>query len=88
MIGLPAVHAKRETDRTRPVLDNNVVQRTYHGAAYRSGHYGRLHPNAAAVHAVPKLPAGLGLILALVLSLGLWGLVWLAGSAVVAAWPW
>ena len=70
------------------MLDENIVQPSYRSAAFRSGHSRPIHPTAADLDAVPKLAPGAGLILALVLSLALWGLVWLAGSAVAAAWPW
>jgi hypothetical protein len=70
------------------VLDDNLAQPQYHTAIFRTGHAGRFQPDAAAGEATPKFAPGVGLILALVLSLGLWGLVWLTASALVAAWPW
>jgi 3-hydroxymyristoyl/3-hydroxydecanoyl-(acyl carrier protein) dehydratase len=31
---------------------------------------------------------GVGLVTALLLSVGLWGAMWLAASALAAVWPW
>jgi len=35
-----------------------------------------------------KLAPGAGLVFALLLSLGLWGAIWLAAHSLAAAWPW
>ena len=50
----------------------------------------RLDPwrSRSAVDEVTKLAPRAGLIIALLLSLGLWGAIWLAASSLAAAWPW
>jgi hypothetical protein len=45
-------------------------------------------PSRSAVDPVTKLAPGVGLIIALLLSLGLWGAIWLGASSLTAAWPW
>jgi len=37
---------------------------------------------------IPRLKPGHALIVALLLSLGLWGVAWLVVSSLVSAWPW
>jgi hypothetical protein len=46
------------------------------------------HPRLvpARAEAAPKLTPGAGLLLALILSLGLWAAIWRAVSSVAAAW--
>ncbi len=65
-------------------MNENAVPSSYHSAVSRSGHPGRFHPDAAARDPIPRLAPGLGLIVALLLSVGLWGAVWLAASALAA----
>jgi hypothetical protein len=69
-------------------VTENAVPSSYHSAVSRSGHPGRFHPDAAPRDPIPRLAPGLGLIVALLLSVGLWGAVWLAASALAAVWPW
>jgi hypothetical protein len=69
------------------VIDS-VVPSSYHSAGSPSGHPGRFHPDPAPRDATQRLAPGAALIVSLLLSLGLWGTVWLAVSAVAAMWPW
>jgi hypothetical protein len=74
-----------EQDRA---MTDDVVPPSYDAAVSRSGHLGRLHPDAAARDAIPRLAPGVALIVLLLLSVGLWGAIWLAVSAFIAMWPW
>ena len=67
-------------------MTDDVVPRSYDAAVSRSGHLG-LHPDAAARDAIPRLAPGVALIVVLLLSVGLWGAMWLAASALTAMWP-
>jgi hypothetical protein len=58
-------------------VSDDVVPSPYHSAVSESGHPGRFHPDAAASDAIPRLTPGAALIVALFLSVGLWGAVWL-----------
>jgi len=69
-------------------VNDNVVPQSYHSPVSRSGHPGRFHPDAAPRDPIPRLAPGLGLIVAVLLSVGLWGAVWLAASALAPVWPW
>jgi hypothetical protein len=69
-------------------VTDDVVPPSYYAAGSRSGHLGRFHPDAAARNAIPRLAPGVALIAVLLLSLGLWGGIWLAVSALIAVWPW
>jgi hypothetical protein len=69
-------------------VTDDVVRPSYDAAVSRSGHPGRFHPDAAARDASPRLAPGVALIEVLLLSIGLWGAVWLAFSALIAVWPW
>jgi hypothetical protein len=73
-------------ERDRAVTDN-VVPPSYESAVSRSGHPGRFDPDAAAYDAIARLAPGVALIAALLLSVGLWGAMWLAASALTAMWP-
>src|ERR1700722_2571513 len=84
MIG-PAALVCPEERQDRPVSDD-VVQSSYHSAVSESGRLGRFHPDAAASDAIPRLAPGVGLIVVLFLSIGLWGAVWLVVSAFGARW--
>jgi hypothetical protein len=69
-------------------MTDDVVPPSYDAAVSRSGHPGRFHPDAAARDAIPRLAPGVALIAVLLLSLGLWGAIWLAVSAFIAVRPW
>jgi hypothetical protein len=64
-------------------VSDDVVPPSYHSAVSESGRPGRFHPDAAASDANPRLTPGAALIIALLLSVGLWGAV--LGMALVAA---
>jgi hypothetical protein len=68
-------------------VTDDVVPPSYHAAVSRSGHPGRFDPDIAAHDAIPRLAPGVALILVLLLSIGLWGAMWLAASALTAMWP-
>jgi hypothetical protein len=69
-------------------MTDDVVPPSYDSTVSRSGHPGRFHPDGAARDAIPRLSPGIGLIVALLLSVGLWSAIWLAVSALIAVWPW
>jgi hypothetical protein len=69
-------------------MTDDVVPPSYDAAISRSGHFKRFHPDAAAPDAVPKLAPGGALIVVLLLSVGLWGAIWRAISALIAVSPW
>ena len=69
-------------------MSDDVVPSPYHSAVSESGRPGRFHPDAAASDAIPRLAPGVGLIVVLFLSIGLWGAVWLVVSALGSVWPW
>lgn len=69
-------------------MSDDVVSPSYDSAVSESGHSGRFHPDAAASDAIPRLASGVGLIVVLFLSIGLWGAVWLVVSALGSVWPW
>ena len=74
-----------EQDRA---MTDHLVPPSYDAAVSRSGHLGRFHPDAAARDAIPRLAPGVALIAVLLLSLGLWGAMWLVASALIAAGRW
>jgi hypothetical protein len=69
-------------------MTDDVVPPSYDAAVSRGGHLGRFHPDAAARDAIPRLTPGVALIVLLLLSLGLWGAMWLTGSTLTAVWSW
>ena len=69
-------------------MSDDVVPPSYDAAVSESGHSERFHPDAAASDAIPRLAPGVGLIVVLFLSIGLWGAVWLVVSALGSVWPW
>ena len=69
-------------------MTDDVVPPSYDAAVSESGHLGRFHPDAAARDAIPRRAPGVALIVVLLLSIGLWGAIWLAVSASIAVWPW
>ena len=64
-------------------MTDDVVPPSYDAAVSRSGQPGRFHPQAAARDPIPRLAPGGALIVVLLLSLGLWGAIWLAVSALL-----
>jgi hypothetical protein len=66
------------TNHTTPKFDSFAGPRSLHVRRSRS------EPTAA--DAATKLTSGAGLIVALLLSLGLWGAIWQALSSLAAAW--
>src|ERR1700730_11093255 len=71
-------------ERTGPARERQCSA----SAVSPSGHPGRFHPDGVPRDAIPRLAPGAALIVSLLLSLGLWGTVWLAVSALAAMWPW
>jgi hypothetical protein len=69
-------------------VNDSVVPSSYHSAVSASGHPGRFHPDGVPRDAIPRLAPGAALIVTLLLSVGLWGAIWLGVSAVVAMRPW
>ena len=69
-------------------MTDDVVPPSYDAAVSRSGHLGRFHPDASARDAIPRLAPGVALVAVLLLSLLLWGAMWLVASALIAVWPW
>jgi len=69
-------------------VNDNVVPSSYHSAGSPSGHPGRFHPDVAPRDAIPRLAPGAALIVALLLSVGLWSVIWVAASSLAAMWPW
>ena len=65
-------------------MNDSVVPSSGHSAVSPSGHPGRLHPDGMPRDAIPRLAPGAALIVSLLLSLGLWGAVWLAIPALAA----
>jgi hypothetical protein len=84
--GLRHLACPEKSGQDRPVNDD-VVPPSYHPAVSRSGYPGRFHPDAAARDPIPRLARGVGLIVVLLLSAGLWGAIWLAVSALAAVSP-
>jgi hypothetical protein len=70
-------------------MNDNGVRSSYHSAASTSGHPGGRTPLILVVEddAIPRLAPGAALIVTLLLSAGLWGVVWLTVSASAAMWP-
>jgi len=69
-------------------VNDNVLPLSYHSPVSRSGHPGRFHPDEAARDAISRLAPGVGLIVVLFLSIGLWGAVWVVVSTLGSVWPW
>ena len=69
-------------------MTDNVVPLSYDTGVSRSGHPGRFHPDAAAEDAIPRLAPRVALIVVLLLSVSLWGAIWLAVSSLAPVWPW
>jgi hypothetical protein len=69
-------------------VNDGVMPSSSHSAVSRSGHPGRFHPDGVTRDAIPRLTPGAALIVALLLSVGLWSLIWLAVSALAAMRPW
>jgi hypothetical protein len=69
-------------------MNDSVVPSPGHFAVSPSGRPGQFHPDEVPRDAIPRLAPGAALIVSLLLSLGLWGTVWLAVSALTAMWPW
>jgi hypothetical protein len=61
----------------------NEVHKGAHLALYRRAHDLR----RSGRRIISRLATGAELIAALLLSLGLWGVIWLAVSSLVSAWP-
>jgi hypothetical protein len=69
-------------------VSDDVVPPSYNSAVYRSGDVGRFRQNDVGRDTIPKLAPGIGLIMVLLLSIGLWGAIWLAASGLTAGWLW
>jgi hypothetical protein len=67
-------------------VTNYTAPKFQYFARTRSPHAGRSRSEAVAAGAIPKLTPGAGLIVSLLLSLGLWGAIWQAGSSLAGAW--
>ena len=86
MIGPAALACPERSDRTD--VSDDVVPPSYGSAVSESGHSGRFHPDGVQRDAIPRLAPGEALIAALLLSVGLWSVIWLAVAALAAIWPW
>jgi hypothetical protein len=75
---------KREP--TGDAVTNYTPQNFHYFANTRSHHAGRSRSEPAAADAATKLAPGAGLIVALLLSLGLWGTIWLTVSRLASLW--
>jgi len=69
-------------------VNDSVVPSSGYSAVSPSGHPGRFHPDGVPRDAIPRLAPGPALIVALLLSVGLWSVIWLAVSALTAMRPW
>ena len=63
MIGPAALACSERSD-----VSDDVVPPSYGSAVSESGHSGRFNPDAAASHAIPRLAAGVALIVVLFLG--------------------
>ena len=68
-------------------MNDDVAQRSHHSAVSRSGRAERFHQDVLPRDALPRLTPGVGFIATLLLSIGLWGAVWLAISALATVRP-
>jgi hypothetical protein len=68
-------------------MTDDVLPPSCDTAVSRSGRLGRFHPDAAARDAIPRLAPGVALIVVLLLSVGLWGAIWLTASALATLLP-
>jgi hypothetical protein len=68
-------------------VNDDVAQRSHHSAVSRSGQAERFHQDVLPRDALPRLTPGVGFIATLLLSIGLWGAVWLAISALATVRP-
>ena len=85
--GSAALACPEKSGQDRPVNDR-VVPSFGHSAISPSGHPGRFHPDGVPRDAIPRLAPGAALIVAMLFSVGLWSLIWLAVSALAAMRPW
>ena len=85
--GSAALDCPEKSGQDRPVNDS-VVPSSGYSAVSPSGHPGRFHPDGVPRDAIPRLAPGPALIVALLLSVGLWSVIWLAVSALTAMRPW
>jgi hypothetical protein len=67
--------------------DSRVVVLHY-SAGSRTLDTERFRSEPPAAEAAARLALGPSLLLALLLSLGLWGAIWWVASAVISMWPW
>jgi hypothetical protein len=65
-------------------MDDNIGLLPYSSVISRNGHAGRFHP---ARDAVQRFSPGVALLGTLLLSLALWGAIWLAASELPTMWP-
>jgi hypothetical protein len=71
---------------TGDAVTNYTPQNFHYFANTRSHHAGRSRSEPTAADAATKLAPGAGLIVALLLSLGLWGPIWLTVSRLASLW--
>jgi hypothetical protein len=64
-------------------MDHHIAPLPYASVVFRNAHAERFHP---AGDADPRFPPGLGLVTISLLSLALWGAIWLAASGLAAIW--
>jgi hypothetical protein len=69
-------------------VNDSVVPSSCHSAVSPSGRPERFHPDEVPRDAIPRLAPAAALIVALLLSVGLWSVIWLAVSALAAMPPW
>jgi hypothetical protein len=86
-IGSPGLLCLEKNGQDRAMTDD-VLPPSYDATVSRNGYPGRFHPDGAARDVVPRLAPGVALIAVLLLSLGLWGAMWLVASALIASGRW
>jgi hypothetical protein len=85
--GLRHLECREESGQDRPVSDDVVPHRAtppFPGAVIL-GDFSQMQRHA---DTIPRFAPAVGLIVVLLLSVGLWGAVWLVVSALGSVWPW
>jgi hypothetical protein len=69
-------------------MNDSIVPSSGHPAVSPGDRPGPSHPDGVPRDAIPRLAPGAALIMALLLSVGLWSLIWRVVSALAAMRPW